>query len=193
MSSLLKTLLGLFLATLLIFTPTAQAARNTDSYDGNIFPIYTGNGSLVPPASTLQEALEGHRTSVLIFYLDDSATSKAFAPVVSALKLLWGPSVDLIPLTTDSLQGVPNDNPKEPSFYWHGSIPQVVVIDGNGNVQLDQDGQVEVESLNEAISKATGLSKPSFKIKIKSFNEYNSEPEKEGYIKPRQQIATKDG
>ena len=88
MSVLLKTFLSICL-TLIFFVSSAYAARDTDSYDGNIFPIYAGNGSLVPPASTLEEALENNRTSVIIFYLDDSATSKAFAPVVSGLKLLW--------------------------------------------------------------------------------------------------------
>ena len=40
-------------------------------------------------------------------------------------------------------------------------------------------------SINEAITNATGLKEPEFKITIKSFNEYNSEPSKEGYTDPR--------
>ena len=55
-----------------------QAARDTDSYDGNIFALYAGNGSLVPPAITLAESPAG-RTSVIVYYLDDSSTSKAFS------------------------------------------------------------------------------------------------------------------
>ncbi|WP_320667637.1 thylakoid membrane photosystem I accumulation factor [Prochlorococcus sp. MIT 1307] len=171
--------------TLIISVNSVAAARDTNSYDGNIFPIYAGNGSLVPPPSSLSTSLEKNRTSVIIFYLDDSATSKAFAPVVSGLKLLWGPSIDLIPITIDELQGKGNLNPTQEGFYWKGTIPEVVVLDGQGKIFLEEEGQVPIEKLNKAISKATGLPEPSFKIQIKSFNEYNSEPEKEGYTAPR--------
>ena len=76
---------------------------NGDSYDGNIYALYAGNGSLVPPASTLEESLAEERTAVIV-YLDDSAVSKRFAPVVSELQRLWGRSV-VLPLSTDPLQG----------------------------------------------------------------------------------------
>lgn len=184
MSNFTKTIIAIFLGFFLMASPVL-AARDTDSYDGNIFPIYAGNGSLVPPQTTIRKAISQKRTSVIIYYLDDSSTSKAFAPVVSALKLLWGGSIDLIPLTTDSLKNLSTKDPQDPSFYWHGNIPQVVVLDGEGNIMLDQEGQVPVNTINDAISAATGMSKPSFEITIKSFNEYSSEPEKEGYTKPR--------
>ena len=67
---------------------------NSDSYDGNIYALYAGNGSLVPPASTLEESLAEGRTAVIVYYLDDSAVSKRFAPVVSELQRLWGRSID---------------------------------------------------------------------------------------------------
>ena len=177
-----------FFFLLLLFIVNVQpvnSARDTNSYDGNIFPIYAGNGSLVPPSTTLEESLKNKRTSVLVFYLDDSVSSKTFAPVVSGIKLLWSSSVDLIPLTTDEVQNRQSNNPKDASYYWHGVIPQVVIIDGDGNVLLDQEGQVEIESINTAISKATGLRSPDFTVSIKSFNEYNSEPSKDGYTDPR--------
>ena len=170
---------------LFILIHPAYAARDTNSYDGNIFPIYAGNGSLVPPPSSLEEALKNKRTSVIIFYLDDSSTSKNFAPVVSGLKLLWGPSIDLIPLTTDEIQNKTNLTPKQEGFYWHGNIPQVVIINGNGDLILDEEGQVPIEKLNLAISEATGLNTPDFSVTIKSYNEYNSEAAKEGYTDPR--------
>ena len=170
---------------LLIFVQPINAARDTDSYDGNIYPIYAGNGSLVPPPSTLQESLINKRTSVLVFYLDDSSTSKYFAPVVSGIKLLWSSSIDLIPLATDEIQTRVTNQKTDPAFYWRGSIPQVVVIDGEGNVILDEDGQVPIEKINTAIGKATGLKQPDFQISIKSFNEYNSEPSKKDYDKAR--------
>ena len=180
---LLITLIHLIVYASLTFP--ANAARDTNSYDGNIYPIYAGNGSLVPPPTTLKESLKNKRTSVIVFYLDDSSTSKAFAPVVSGVKLLWSSSVDLLPLAIDELQGKQTSDTNDPSFYWHGKIPQVVVINGEGKVLLDQEGQVSIDEINKAISMATGLNTPDFEITIKSFNEYNSEPSKIGYDDPR--------
>ena len=61
------------LITLIFFSPySANAARDDNSFDGNIFPIYAGNGAIVPPKTTLKESLKNKRTSVLFFYLDDS-------------------------------------------------------------------------------------------------------------------------
>ena len=180
----IKAITAIFLLTQFFITP-ANAARDTNSYDGNIYPIYAGNGSLVPPPNTLENSLKNERTSVIVFYLDDSATSKAFAPVVSGIKLLWSSAVDLLPLTTDELQKENSSDPKEPSYYWHGNIPQVVILDGQGNVLLDEEGQVSIDNINNAISKGTGIDIPEFDITIKSFNEYNSEPSKVGYDDPR--------
>jgi len=161
------------------------SARDTNSYDGNIFPIYAGNGSLVPPPSTLSESLKNGRTSVLVFYLDDSSTSKQFAPVVSGIKLLWSSSIDLIPLSIDELDNDDKKTLKDPGYYWHGKIPQTVILDGKGNILLDEEGQVSFDQINNAITKGTGLKKPDFDLTVKSFNEYNSEPSKDGYNKPR--------
>ncbi len=183
MTHLQRAFLSLCLSIFFIVLPV-QAARDTDSYDGNIFPIYTGNGSMVPPSSTLSESLNKKRTSVIAFYLDDSSDSKAFAPILSGLKLVWGNAIDIIPLTTDELQGKEYNEPRDEGFYWHGNIPQIVVIDSDGNVLLDEEGLVNIETVNESISRSTGLDIP-FNISIKSFNEYNSEPSKEGYTDPR--------
>ena len=181
-------LLRIFSSLLVIFIISVNpvySARDTDSYDGNIYPIYAGNGSLVPPPSTLSESLKNERTSVLVFYLDDSSTSKQFAPVVSGIKLLWSSSIDLIPLSIDELDNDEKKTFEDPGFYWHGKIPQTVIIDGKGNVLLDKEGQVSFDDINNAITIATGLTKPDFDLTVKSFNEYNSEPSKEGYTKPR--------
>ena len=168
-----------------LFVNPVYSARDTDSYDGNIYPIYAGNGSLVPPQSTLSESLKNERTSVLVFYLDDSSTSKLFAPVVSGIKLLWSSSVDLIPLSIDELDNDDKKTVTDPGYYWHGKIPQTVILDGKGNVLLDEEGQVTFDQLNDAITKGTGLKKPDFDLEVKSFNEYNSEPSKDGYNRPR--------
>jgi len=181
-------LIRIFSSLLVIFFLSVNpvySARDTDSYDGNIYPIYAGNGSLVPPPSTLSESLKNKRTSVLVFYLDDSSTSKQFAPVVSGIKLLWSSSIDLIPLSIDELDNDEKKTFEDPGFYWHGKIPQTVIIDGKGNVLLDKEGQVSFDDINNAITIGTGLKKPDFDLTVKSFNEYNSEPSKEGYTKPR--------
>ena len=162
-----------------------NAARDTNSFDGNIFPIYAGNGSLVPPASTISDSLQNKRTSVIFYYLDDSAVSKEFAPVISGLKLLWTSSIDIIPLTTDELQDIETKDRTNPAYYWHGNIPQVVVLNSEGEVLLDEEGQIPIETINNAISQGSGIKPPDFNISIKSFNEYNSDASKDGYNDPR--------
>ena len=174
MRPVLRSLIAVGLSLLLLASPS-EAARDTDSYDGNIFALYAGNGSLVPPPTTLKDALENERTSVIVFYLDDSSNSKIFSPVVSELQRLWGRELDLLPLTTDAFQGNDSQDPSEPATYWHGTIPQVVVIDGKGNVLLDEDGQVPLEAINAAISAATGIEAPAQGSTTISFNELNTE------------------
>lgn len=172
----------LLLAVSLGFGSAAEASLNDDRYDGNIFALYAGNGSLVPPRSTLALALEQHRVAVVVYYLDDSSVSKRFAPVVSELQRLWGNNVELIPLVTDPLQ--PGGKAAagalpvgDPSRYWSGLIPQVVVFDRQGQVVFDASGQVEVDAINGAVSQATGLPlpAPSGLGSTRSFNELNSE------------------
>ena len=181
-------LFRIFSSLLILLTLSVNpvySARDTNSYDGNIYPIYAGNGSLVPPQSTLSESLKNERTSVLVFYLDDSATSKQFAPVVSGIKLLWSSSVDLIPISIDEIDNDEKKTFKDPGYYWHGKIPQLVILDGKGNVLLDKEGQVSFDEINDAITEGTGLMKPDFDLTVKSFNEYNSEPSKDAYTRPR--------
>jgi hypothetical protein len=180
--------IGAFAALLLLlgvsfgFGSAAKASLNDDRYDGNIFALYAGNGSLVPPRSSLALALEQHRVAVVVYYLDDSSVSKRFAPVVSELQRLWGNNVELIPLVTDPLQ--PGGKAAagalpvgDPSRYWSGLIPQVVVFDRQGQVVFDASGQVEVDAINGAVSQATGLPlpAPSGLGSTRSFNELNSE------------------
>ena len=49
-----------------------------------------------------------------------------------------------------------------------------MVIDGQGKILLDQEGQVSLDEINDVISAETGISKPTDSLKIDSFNEYNS-------------------
>ena len=55
-----RSLLGLLCAITLIGAPVQ--ASLCDSYDGNIYALYAGNGSLVPPATTLADSqAAGHK------------------------------------------------------------------------------------------------------------------------------------
>ena len=155
----------------------AAASLENDGYDGNIFALYAGNGSLVPPRSSLAQSLADHRVAVVVYYLDDSSVSKQFAPVVSELQRVWGNAVDLIPLVTDPLQNRPDGGVSDPAHYWDGLIPQVVVINSDGRVVFDRHGQVSVDAINAAVSEATGvpMAPGSGNSATLSFNELNSE------------------
>lgn len=157
----------------------ALAGRDDNQYDGNIYALYAGNGSLVPPASSLADARAAGRTAVLVYYLDDSADCKRFAPVVSELQRLWSRSIDLLPLTIDPLQGRMAEGPNDPASYWSGRVPQVVVLSPEGRVVLDRAGQVALDVINEAISEATGIPAPDSRLVNPggTFNEVNIEVE----------------
>lgn len=176
LSGLAIVVCGLLLALTPLASP-AFASLDNDRYDGNIYALYAGNGSLVPPRSSLPQALQEQRVAVLVYYLDDASVSKRFAPVVSELQRLWGNSVELIPLSTDPLQGRPEQGPTDPAHYWKGVIPQVVVIDQAGRVVFDASGQVDVDAINAAVSKTTGipLGPDQLASASVSFNELNSE------------------
>jgi hypothetical protein len=169
--------LGCLLTSLLGAAPAALASLTNNNYDGNIYALYAGNGSLVPPRSTLEQALADQRPAVIVYYLDDDASSKQFSPVVSELQRLWGNSVELIPLVTDPLQNRSEEGPADPAHYWHGHTPQVVVLDGKGQLLLDAEGQVSLNAINDAISQATGIAIPeSFRNSTTvSINELNAE------------------
>jgi hypothetical protein len=167
--------LTFLLVGLLAWPVGAWASLDNDRYDGNIFALYAGNGSLVPPRLTLAQSLADHRVTLLVFYLDDSAVSKRFAGVVSELQRVWGNSIELMPLVTDPLQGRVDAGASDPLHYWRGVIPQVVVLGQEGQVVLDAPGQVEIDTIHAALSKATGLPLPpsSSERRMTSFNELN--------------------
>jgi hypothetical protein len=177
---LLALLLGVCLGAGLLISPAvqpAEASLTNNNYDGNIYALYAGNGSLVPPRSSLGQALAENRPAVVVYYLDDDAASKQFSPAVSELQRLWGNQIELIPLVTDPLQNRADQGPSDPAHYWHGHTPQVVVFDGGGRVLLDQEGQVPLDAINDAVSQATGITIPEEfrRSTMVSINELNAE------------------
>ena len=180
LQGLVTSALGVLLAAALwglVPTAAAQASLTSNSYDGNIYALYAGNGSLVPPRSSLAQALSDHRTTVVIYYLDDDAASKQFSAVVSELQRVWLNSIELIPLVTDPLQNRGDAGPSDPAHYWRGQVPQVVVFNTEGRVIFDEQGLVDVDAINAAVSQATGIPLPEggTRSSTESFNELNSE------------------
>jgi hypothetical protein len=64
----------------------------------------------------------------------------------------------------------------DPSHYWRGTVPQLLLLDNSGKVLLDVDGRMDVNAIESAISKATGIALPSERAdrSSSSFNEINS-------------------
>ena len=164
----------LLISILFFLNSPVNASKTTDSYDGNIFPIYAGNGSIVPPQTSLKESIKNKRVSILFFYLDDNANSKAVVPIISGLDLIWRNSIDIIALTTDEIQGKEFKDVKEEGYYWNGYIPQTVLIDGEGNKRYDKNGLIDIDEINKKIGEIKGIDIEDTSFSVESFNEYNS-------------------
>ena len=112
---------------------------------------------------------------ILFFYLDDSSDSKAMAPIISGLDLIWRNNIDIIALTTDELQDKEKSNLRnEPNYYWNGLIPQTIIINTDGEVKYDQNGMINIDELNKVIGELKGIDIEDTTFSVESFNEYNS-------------------
>jgi hypothetical protein len=156
----------------------AQAAINDDRFDGNIFVLYAGNGSLVPPRFSLADSLRTKKPAVLVFYLDDSKDCKQFAGVVSQLQADYGRAASLIPISVDSLIG--QQYPKtEPGYYYRGKVPQTVVLDGTGQVVFNEVGNTSFDKIDVALRQVFNRpARTGKQLEQRSFNEFNSEMSK---------------
>jgi len=113
--------------------------------------------------------------AVLFFYLDDSSDSKAMAPIISGLDLIWRNNIDIIALTTDELQDKEkSDLRNEPNYYWNGLIPQTIILNSDGEVKYDQNGMINIDDLNKVIGELKGINIEDTTFSVESFNEYNS-------------------
>jgi len=162
---------------LLIGTPSALAGLNDDKFDGNIFALYAGNGSLVPPRVTLAESLQRGKPALLVFYLDDSRDCKQYATVVSQLQAPYGRVTDFLPISIDSLPLKSKYKPTEPGYYYEGLVPQTVLIDQKGKVVLNETGQLPYERVDDAFRQVFDLlpRSESIELKRRAFNELNTE------------------
>ncbi|MBD2604141.1 thylakoid membrane photosystem I accumulation factor [Scytonema hofmannii FACHB-248] len=155
----------------------AFAGINTDTYDGNIFVVYAGNGSLVPPTQTLAQTLAQHKPAVLAFYVEDSSDCKQYALIVSRIQEFYGRAAEIIPVSVDSILPKETYDTTEPGYYYSGAVPQVVLFNQSGNVVLNKNGQVPYEEIDDRLREVFDLlpRDKSVQLKRRSFNELNSE------------------
>ena len=172
-------MLSLVLATLtvfwFVFTPSASASLEDDRYDGNIFALYAGNGSLVPPKVTLAESMKGGKPSLLVFYLEDSKDCKAYSINVSELQRYYGRAANFLPINVDMLADEKEFSPTEAGYYYRGLVPQTIIIDQQGKVAFDEVGQVSFETVDAAFREVFDLlpRSESKKLKRRSLNNIN--------------------
>jgi len=157
-------------------SPTALAGINDDRYDGNIFVLYAGNGSLVPVKETLAQAFSQGRPTMLTFYVDDSQDCKQFAIVVSRLQEFYGRRTSFLPISVDALNPETTPTPMDPAYYYREGVPQTVIFDQNGQVRFDQTGTVSYETLDRVFRGIFDLpAKTTKDFQRRSYNEFNTE------------------
>ncbi|OUL26454.1 hypothetical protein BV378_12875 [Nostoc sp. RF31YmG] len=157
--------------------PSAFAGIKDDVYDGNIFVVYAGNGSLVPAKQTLAQAIAEHKPVFLAFYVDDSKDCKEYAITISRVQEFYGKAAEIIPLSVDTIPSKKTYSPTEPGYYYSGVVPQVVVFDRLGKVVLNKQGQVPFEEIDDRFREVFDLlpRTESVQLKRRSFNEFSSE------------------
>jgi hypothetical protein len=162
---------------LLLGTPNALALLNDDHYDGNIYPLYAGNGYLVPPRITLADSIKGETPTILVFYIDDSSDCKLFAPVVSQVDAFYGRAADILPVTIDSIPIKSSYEPNEVGYYYEGVVPHTIVFDKSGKVVLNEKGVIAFEKIDDVLREAFDLlpRDESVELKRRVVNEINTE------------------
>jgi hypothetical protein len=155
----------------------ALAGLTDDHYDGEIFALYAGNGSLVPPRFTLADALKRDRPTLLVYYVDDSSDCKQYTTVISQLQASYGRAADFLPIRVDSIQPQAKYTTSEAGYYYKGLVPQTVLLDAKGKVSLNETGILAFERIDDAFRKVFDLlpRSQSAGLKRRSLNEINTE------------------
>ncbi len=169
--------LGLAIALWMACLSPAGAALNDDKNDGNIFALYAGNGSIVPPTTSLAQSLTAHRPTLLVFYLDDSRDCKQFSTTVSELQSYYGRVATIVPVNSDSILPGQDYSETDPGYYYKGRVPQSVIFDQSGTVRFDESGQVAFEALDSVFREIFDLlpRSESVELKRRPVNEVNTE------------------
>ncbi len=169
------------ITSILVFTcllsAPALAGIEDDKYDGNVFVLYAGNGSLVPAKISLADSLKAQKPALIVFYVDDSTDCKKYSTTISQLQGYYGKAASFIPVTVDSLALDKKYPETEAGYYYGGTVPQTVIVDKNGKVQLNEAGVISFEKVDDAMRNVFDLlpRKDSVELKRRSFNEFNSE------------------
>ncbi|MEB3359654.1 MAG: thylakoid membrane photosystem I accumulation factor [Synechococcales bacterium] len=155
----------------------AQASLTDDRYDGNIFPLYAGNGSLVPPRLSLKESMRRDKPTLLVLYADDSKDCKAYSSVLSQLDAFYGRAADFVFLLVDALPVKESYEPTEPGYYFQGFVPQTVLFNQAGDVVLNRTGITSFEELDDAFRDVFDLLPRSESVerRRRAVNEVNTE------------------
>jgi hypothetical protein len=155
----------------------AWAGLNDDHYDGNIFALYAGNGSLFPPRVTLAESLQRDKPVVLAFFIDDSRDCKLYASVLSQIDAFYGRAANLIPVNADTILPNLTYSPTEPGYYYKGFVPQTVILDQSGQVVFDEIGNIAYEQADDVLREVFDLlpRSESVELKRRPINEFNTE------------------
>jgi len=174
-----RWVLGGAIALLVLFSwiSPASAGVNDDRYEGNIFPLYAGNGYLVPPRVTLKQSFDRETPTVLVFYIDDSRDCKKFAPVLSSVDAFYGRVVNIIPIDVDAIPVKDSYDRTEPGRYYKGFVPQTLVFDRSGEVILDEVGDIPYEKVDDVLREVFDLlpRSESVELKRREVNELNTE------------------
>ncbi|MEM8605081.1 MAG: thylakoid membrane photosystem I accumulation factor [Cyanobacteria bacterium P01_H01_bin.121] len=156
----------------------AWASLTDDRFDGNIFALYAGNGSLVPPKVGLAASFKAHKPALVMFYLEDSSDCKQFSATFSQLQAGYGRAANLIPINVDSLAfDSPTDSPTDLHRYYHGPVPQLVIFDQDAEVVFDEVGQIPYETIDDRLREVFDLlpREESVELKRRLVNEVNVE------------------
>ena len=155
----------------------AWANINDDRYEGNIYVLFAGNGSLVPPRLNIAETFQRQIPAILVFYIDDSSDCKQFSGVVSRIQEYYEKAASIIPINVDSIPIKSSYTTTEPGYYYKGLVPQTVVLDRQGEIVFDKSGQIPYEKVDDVLREVFNLlpREESVELKRRSFNEFNSE------------------
>lgn len=155
----------------------AHASLQDDHFDGNIFALYAGNGSLVPPRVTLAQSFRGERPTLLTFYIEDSKDCKQFSNVISELQAYYGKVVDFIPINVDSIPSQAVYTPQEPGFYYKNKVPQTLLFDSAGHQVLEVVGKGNFNQFDDSLRDIFNLlpRTESVELKRRPLNEINAE------------------
>jgi hypothetical protein len=164
------------IASFAIWTMPVSATINDDRFEGSVYVLFGGNGSLVPPRMDLPTSLKREKPAILVFCVDDSSDCKQFSIEVTRLQEFYGRAASIIPVSVDSFIDQDKYSPSEPAYYYHGLVPETVILDQKGKVVYDGTGQVAYEEMDDVLREVFDLlpRSESTVLKRRSFNEFNA-------------------